>query len=175
MRKKKKKWDIIWKKDTSKPLEIEFKKAFSYRTFITNFIDIAFSYIISIMVEEPLLTIAHYLRTLEWVYEFNIIAYFLFLLIIVAVIYIFYRISKTIRNKIVQKFEAERESFFLRFTSFIFAVLFVDIFIEPLLAFSFFIVTKDWTFNLGLMIDKIIASLLLLLIYLGIYSYYKLK
>jgi len=169
------KWDFVWSrnKEESKRLEGGFKSIFNAKTFISKFFDVLFSYIITLLIQEPLLASAHFIRTLEWEFELDLLSYIIFLTLLFGIIYFFFKISKTIRSRLIEKYEKERESFFLSFTSFIFAILFVDIFIEPLFAISHYFAHREIIFDLFDIIDRIIASLILLLVYLGIYAYKK--
>jgi hypothetical protein len=163
-----------FKKDPSKLLGGGIENAFSWGRFTATLINLIFAYIISLIIEQPLLSLARFIRTLEWSYAFNIISYSIFIGLITIIITLFYKISKSIRGKIVETIESQRDAFFINFLSFVFAILVIDVFIEPLLALSDFLATGIWVFDLGSLIDRIIASLLLLFIYMFIYELSKL-
>ena len=82
----------------------------------------------------------------------------------------FFKISRNIREGIIDTIEYKKDTFYFNFLSFIFALLVIDVFVEPLLALSDWLITGIWEFDLGSLIDRVIASIIILFIYIFIYE-----
>ena len=149
------------------------ERSFSSQAIILKFIDVFLAFLLTLLIVEPLLAFAHLIRTQEWIFEIDILGFLIFIGFVSVIIIVVYTISKSLREVIKQQLKYERTYFYRNIVSIIFAFLVVDVFYEPLLAFSFYISSGFITFDydLGILIDRIIASMILLAIllsYIGI-------
>jgi len=164
-------------KTSSKSMnEIEeiFETTFGIKNFIVSFIDIFFGFLLSTMIEVPLIAIARYIRTFKWDFQFDFKGFAVFLSLIFGLVLIFYFISRPLR-KTIQENVARRKYYFLNKTiSIVFAFLVIDVLLEPINALSIFVSSGDWVFDIVLITDKIIASLILLFSILIIYFIFNL-
>ena len=142
----KKEEDWVSFKTASKSMnDIEelFESTFGVKNFIISFIDIFFGFLLSTMIESPLLAIARYIRTFNWEYELDLKGFLVFLGLIFGIVFIFYFISKPLR-KTIQEDIAQRKYYFIsKIISIVFAFLVIDVLLEPIMAFSVFVSNGD--------------------------------
>lgn len=168
--KKERNW-VSFDKSSNSMNEIEdiFETTFGIKNFIVSFIDIFFGFLVSTMIELPLIAIARYVRTFKWDYQFDFKGFVVFLSLIFGLVLIFYFISKPLRKTIQESITRRKYSFLSRTISIVFAFLVIDVLLEPINALSIFVSSGEWFFDIILITDKIIASLILLFSILIIY------
>ena len=171
-RKKKETW-IEFPSMKSSKIEKNFQETFNLRTLVLTFVDILIGTFISVIIEEPLIAIAHFLRTFEWIYGLNLLGILVFLGMIVGFLIFFYVALKPLRKDIYEEFKRERVNFNQKIISIVFALLFIDIFVSIATYVSDIVSMGEITFDLGSLIDNIIASMILLVFMVA--SYYALK
>jgi len=157
-----------WVKVEGHPMDMmeeDMKKHFSSTLFVSELVDMLFSYLIVLAIEQPLLALAHLIRTLEIGYEFNILVYALFLLMISMGLLVLYSLSRKLRKTIELSIEHSRRSFVSNLLSYVFGIFFLDIIIEPIFALSNFIILGDFVLDVGFLVDKIMSGVLLIGIY----------
>ena len=154
-------------------ISASFDSTFSSRYLILTFIDLFFGFLISMLLEQPLIAVAHYIRTQEWNYTINVLGFLIFIGIISLILLSIYILSKKLRKLIYDQFTYERKYFYKKIISIIFAFLIVDLFYEPLLYLSYYIASgfSNMQYDITGLVDNVIASmvlLFLLLIYIAI-------
>lgn len=175
MRKRKKEKDdpffFVEKGDLSQSMSMALERSFNLRNLSIRFIDVLIAYLISLIIEQPLTSLSHFIRTGKWVIQTNILSFLLFLLFIGGIVLILYIIGRPIRDSIEDRIKLGRGFIISEIISFVFAILFIDIIIEPLQGVSSWIVSgfTRFEYDLGYLIDRIITSLILLL---GFVIYY---
>jgi len=166
-----KKWyKFIERNKKAEEISETLQKTFGFQNFIVNFVDYLFSFILSIIITEPLIALAHFVRTFEWTYILNWLSFLILIGFVLLIILILYFISRPSRKVIKREFIEQRQSFYSKLISITFAYLIVDTVLISLIAFSNFISTGILEWDLGNIIDQLIASLLLLIIILIIYG-----
>jgi hypothetical protein len=171
LKKKEKDWfyDIKPEPKLAEDISESFEKAFNMRTIIIELMDVIFSILVSLIINDPLVALAHYLRTGYWYFYVDFSSFIVFILLLIGIIFISYIISKQIRKAIKEELIENRNRFYTRLISIIFAFLIIDLIVDGLLLVSTAITNLDGMVDFGIIIDKIIASLILLAIFLLIY------
>ncbi|MFX1453760.1 MAG: hypothetical protein ACFFDB_00160 [Promethearchaeota archaeon] len=144
-----------------------FDYTFTLKNLTYSFIDILISYIISIIIEAPLISFVKFIRTRVWTYQLDVLGLFVFVLLTSGLIIALYVIVKPFRQQIRDAFIQKRDRFLHRIISIIFALLIIDVFIEIALFISM-IPFQPATLDLGALVDKIVSSIILIFIILGI-------
>jgi hypothetical protein len=168
MTKKKKEW-CDFPKQQDKELVEDFKETFSIRNIVIYFVDFLIGFLISQIIETPLLEFSHFLRTLEWTYKFDVLFFFINIGINIFFVFVLYLAFKPIRNLIEKRFIVHTREFPATLLGVIFAFTISDVF--ELLSFHLSIWITDGSFllPLGRIMDRIIASMILIVFYLFYY------
>jgi hypothetical protein len=150
-------------------LEDVLESTFEIKNFVLSFIDIFFGILISIIIETPLLAIARYIRTFNWDFELDFKGFAVYLGLIFGLILIFYFVSKPLRKTIQEDLTRRKYYFTQKVISIVFVFLVIDVILEPINAISLLVSSGEWFFDIVLITDKIIASLILLFSILIVY------
>lgn len=171
LRKNKNRIKFIKKDEQIDAITQSITETFTFKRLIIEVIDIFFAYLISHLIEDPLLSLAHYLRTQEWTYIINLFAFLLFLFFIGIFLILIYYLSKSLRKPIKESILYQKESFLRTIIGISFAFLIINMFYDFFfsLANYIYIGFNQFDFDIGSLIDRIIASLILLGIILFYY------
>lgn len=156
--------------DISQELSEGIRQTFSLKTIALEFVDYLFSFIISYAIQDPLIGLAHFIRTGKWEYGANLLTLLAFFGLLTGVLAMFYYFSRRLRKIIVREIISQKDRFYAKVISVVFAFLVIDLFMD-LLYYVAGIITLDPVYlDLGNLVDRIIASAILLLTLISIYT-----
>ena len=172
---KEEKEKIEFSKKSKKSEEVSktISQTFRAKTVILEVIDLFFGLLMSSLITLPLVSIAHFIRTFEWIFLYDILTYLIYLGLITLLISVLYLIFVPLRTAMEEQIKYEKDYFYKKITSIIFAWLILQIFIDPIGALATYIGSgfQIISYDLGTLVDNIIASIILLAILLIYYQF----